>query len=147
MNDKVRAGPVSLGDWLTVEETRALLRRVHKEHHSQSLYDRIHRGTLRAAKRGRMWFIPRAAVLELLREPYRPQGGRPRKDRRSRFEMPDPEQLKILARVSPARRVRVMLDAQAFLKATLRARLRRQYPSLSRRELNLKLVQELARGA
>ncbi len=62
-----------------------------------------------------------------------------------RFDPVDWEQVRLIARLTPAQRLRLTLDARALAVAMIRARLKRQYPSLSPREINLKLVEEVSR--
>ncbi len=57
----------------------------------------------------------------------------------------DWEKLRLVIRLTPAQRLRVMLEARALAAALIRARLRRQFPDLSPREINLKLVEEVSR--
>ncbi len=61
------------------------------------------------------------------------------------FDSVDWEQLRLILRLNPAQRLRVMLEARALAVALIRARLRRQFPDLSPREINLKLVEEVSR--
>ncbi len=63
-----------------------------------------------------------------------------------RFDPVDLEQMRLLGRLSPGGRIRVMLDARELAVGLIRGRLRRQYPDLSPRELNVKTLEELARG-
>ena len=63
-----------------------------------------------------------------------------------RFDPVDLEQMRLLGRLSPGGRIRVMLDARELAVVLIRGRLRRQYPDLSPRELNLKTLEELARA-
>lgn len=56
----------------------------------------------------------------------------------------DLEQMRLLARVPVAKRVRAMLEAQALAMSIVRGRLRRQHPHLSQRELNLRVLQEVS---
>jgi len=63
-----------------------------------------------------------------------------------RFDPVDLLQMRLLAKLPPGRRVRTMLDAQAFARALIRGRLRRQFPNASERELSLKLLEEVERG-
>jgi hypothetical protein len=63
-----------------------------------------------------------------------------------RFDPVDLEQMRLLGRLSPGERIRVMLDARELAVGLIRGRLRRQYPDLSPRELNLKTLKELARA-
>jgi len=58
----------------------------------------------------------------------------------------DFEQLRLLARVPVAKRVRTMLEAQALAMSIVRGRLRRQYPQLSQREINLLVLKEVSRN-
>jgi hypothetical protein len=48
--------------------------------------------------------------------------------------------------VPPAKRVRAALEAQAFLRGTIRARLRRVYPDLDAREIMVRYFQEITRN-
>jgi hypothetical protein len=48
--------------------------------------------------------------------------------------------------LSVAKRGRAALEAQAFLRGTIRARLRRMYPNLSPREITFKYFEEVANG-
>ncbi|MFQ6057342.1 MAG: hypothetical protein ACE5MB_00480 [Anaerolineae bacterium] len=57
----------------------------------------------------------------------------------------DLEQLRLLARVSVAKRIRAMLEAQAMAMGIVRGRLRRQYPHLTQREINLLVLKEVSR--
>lgn len=70
---------------------------------------------------------------------------RPRNSKPTRFEPVDLEIVMLLGRLSPARRVRTMLETQAFLMSAIRGRIRRQFPDLSQREINLKVFEEIAR--
>jgi hypothetical protein len=113
----------------------------------QSLYDRIRRGTLYAVRIGRDWYIPRTEVKRLAQQPYHRAGGRPRRradeSTPTHFDMPDDSTIMRLARLTVAKRGRAQLEAQAFLRGTIRARLRRVYPHLSPREITLKMFEEL----
>ena len=51
-----------------------------------------------------------------------------------------------LARLSPGQRIRAMLDARELAVGLIRGRLRRRYPRLSSREINLKVLEEIARA-
>jgi phage terminase Nu1 subunit (DNA packaging protein) len=62
-----------------------------------------------------------------------------------RFDPVDLEQMRLLVRLSPGQRIRVMLDARELAVGLIRGRLRRQYPHLSTREINLKVLEEIAR--
>lgn len=61
------------------------------------------------------------------------------------FNPVDLTQMRLLAQLSPAQRLRTMLDARDLAVSLKRGRLRRRYPELSPREINLKLLEELAR--
>lgn len=56
------------------------------------------------------------------------------------------EQIKLLAKIPPHKRVRAMLNARELAVGLIRGRLRRKYPSLSINMLNLKVLEELAHG-
>jgi len=64
-----------------------------------------------------------------------------------RFDPVDLEQMRLLGRLSPARRIQAMLDARELAVGLIRGRLRRQYPHLPPHEINLKLLEELERAA
>ncbi len=63
-----------------------------------------------------------------------------------RFDSVDLEQMRLLGRLSPGQRIQVMLDARELAVGLIRGRLRRQYPDLSPREINLKVLEEIARA-
>ena len=62
------------------------------------------------------------------------------------FNRVDMTQMRLLGRLSPAQRLRTMLDARELAVGLMRGRLRRRYPNLSSQEINLKLLEELARA-
>lgn len=62
-----------------------------------------------------------------------------------RFDPLDLEQVRLLGRLSPARRIRAMLDARDLAVGLMRGRLRHRYPHLTPGEINLKLLEELER--
>jgi hypothetical protein len=62
------------------------------------------------------------------------------------FEAIDREQIRLLAKLPPHKRVRAMLDARELAVGLIRGRLRRKYPDLSINLLNLKVLEELARA-
>ncbi len=62
------------------------------------------------------------------------------------FDPVDLEQMRLLACLSPGQRIQVMLDARELLVGLIRGRLRRQYPHLSLRELNLRVLEEITRA-
>ena len=53
--------------------------------------------------------------------------------------------MRIRMKLSPGQRLQAMLDARMVLVGFMRARLRRRYPDLSERDLNLKLLEEIDR--
>jgi phage terminase Nu1 subunit (DNA packaging protein) len=63
-----------------------------------------------------------------------------------RFDPVDLEQMRLLGRLSPGGRIQLMLDARELAVGLIRGRLRRQYPDLSTRDLNLKVLEEIARA-
>jgi len=52
----------------------------------------------------------------------------------------DWQQLELLARVSPARRLLTMMEASEFALAGLRGAFRQRFPELSQSELNMKVL-------
>ena len=63
-----------------------------------------------------------------------------------RFDPVDKEQMRLLGRLSPGGRIQVLLDARALAVGLIRGRLRRRYPDLDQRELNVKVLEELERA-
>ncbi len=63
-----------------------------------------------------------------------------------RFDPVDLEQVRMLGRLFPGRRIQTMLDARELAVGLIRGRLRRQYPDLSLRVLNLKILEDVARA-
>lgn len=63
-----------------------------------------------------------------------------------RSETNDREQMRILAKLPPYKRVRAMLDARELAVGLIRGRLRKKYPDLPINLLNLKVLEELARA-
>jgi hypothetical protein len=63
-----------------------------------------------------------------------------------RFDPVDREQMRLLSRLSPGRRIQAMLDARELAVGLIRGRLRRQYPDLPLPNLNLKVLEELERA-
>jgi len=59
-----------------------------------------------------------------------------------RFDPVDLEQIRLLGRLPPGGRIRVMLDARELAVGLIRGRLRRRHPGLSPRELNLRVLEE-----
>jgi hypothetical protein len=64
-----------------------------------------------------------------------------------RFDPVDVDQVRRLGRLSAGQRIRVMLDARELAVGLIRGRLRRRFPRLSHRDLNLKVLEELERAA
>jgi hypothetical protein len=64
----------------------------------------------------------------------------PKDDLNLSFDPIDWQQLELLARLTPAQRVLLGMQAQAFARAALRGTLRRRFPELSRSELNMKVL-------
>ena len=64
----------------------------------------------------------------------------------NRFDAVDIDQLRLLGKLSSGQRIRVMLDARELATGLIRGRLRRQYPALSLRAINMKLIEEVTRG-
>ena len=62
------------------------------------------------------------------------------------FDPVDVELLRHRLQLTPGQRLQAMLDARELLVGLKRGRLRRQYPHLSLRELNLKLLEEIERA-
>ncbi len=62
------------------------------------------------------------------------------------FDPIDIERLHQIARLTPAQRIRLMLNARELAVGLIRGRLRRTYPRLSRTALNLKLIEEVSRA-
>ena len=63
-----------------------------------------------------------------------------------RFDTVDLDQLRLLGKLSSGQRIRVMLDARELATGLIRGRLRRRYPDLSLRAINMKLIEEVTRG-
>jgi hypothetical protein len=63
-----------------------------------------------------------------------------------RSKTTDREQIRILAKHPPHKRVRAMLDARELAVGLMRGRLRKKYSDLSINWLNLKVLEELARA-
>jgi len=63
-----------------------------------------------------------------------------------RSEAIDREQIRILEKLPPHKRVRAMLDARELAVGLIRGRLRKKYPDLSINLLNLKVLEELERA-
>ena len=63
-----------------------------------------------------------------------------------RFDVLDLEQVRRLGGLTAGGRIRAMLDARELAVGLIRGRLRRRYPSLTTPELNLKVLEEIARA-
>jgi len=63
-----------------------------------------------------------------------------------RFDPVDLQQLRLLSQLTPGRRIQALLEARELAVGLRRGRLRRLYPHLSPEEINLKLLEELARA-
>jgi hypothetical protein len=68
------------------------------------------------------------------------------KDTPYRFDPVDEQQLRLSARLTPGQRIQRMLDARELAVGLIRGRLRRRYPDLPSRELNLKVLEEIERA-
>jgi hypothetical protein len=62
------------------------------------------------------------------------------------FDPVDLDQMRLLRKLSPGQRIHVMLDARELMVGLIRGRLRRRYPYLSPRDLNVKVLEELERA-
>ena len=58
----------------------------------------------------------------------------------------DLAQLRLLANLPAQRRLRVMLDARELAVGMMRGRLRKEFPNLTSKQLNLKLLEEISRA-
>ena len=56
------------------------------------------------------------------------------------------EQIRMLAKLPPHKRIRAMLEARELAVGLIRGRLRKKYPDLSINLLNLKVLEEIARA-
>lgn len=63
-----------------------------------------------------------------------------------RFDPVDLDQVRLLGKLSPGQRIQVMLDARELAVGLIRGRLRHRYPRASSREINLKVLEEIARA-
>jgi len=52
--------------------------------------------------------------------------------------------MRLRGALSPAKRIQGLLDARELIVGMKRGRLRERYPTLSDREINLKLIEELS---
>lgn len=58
----------------------------------------------------------------------------------------DAQLLRLRSQMTPGQRIHSLLRTRALLVGMKRGRLRRQYPDLTERELNLKLLEEIDRA-
>jgi hypothetical protein len=63
-----------------------------------------------------------------------------------RFDPGEAEQVRRLAQLSAGQRLQAMLDARELAVGLIRGRLRRRYPDLSARDINLKVLEEIERA-
>ncbi len=63
-----------------------------------------------------------------------------------RFDPVDLELMRLRGRLSPGQRLQAMLDARELAVGLIRGRLHHQYPDLPPREINLKVLKEIARA-
>jgi hypothetical protein len=63
-----------------------------------------------------------------------------------RFDPVDLDQMRLLGRLPPHKRVRVMLEARELAVGLIRGRLRRRYPDLSTSAINMKVLEEVSRA-
>jgi hypothetical protein len=54
--------------------------------------------------------------------------------------------MRLLAKLTAGQRIRVLLDARELAAGLIQGRLRRQYPDLSPRAINLKLLEGVSRA-
>jgi hypothetical protein len=69
-----------------------------------------------------------------------------KKSMTQRFDRLDTEQLLRSLHLTAGQRIQRMLDARELAVGLIRGRLRRRYPDLPARELNLKVLEEVERG-
>ena len=58
----------------------------------------------------------------------------------------DLAQMRLLANLPAHKKLRVMLDARELAVGMMRGRLRKEFPNLTSRQLNLKLLEEISRA-
>jgi hypothetical protein len=63
-----------------------------------------------------------------------------------RFDPVEGEQLWLAAQLTPGQRIQRLLDGRELAVGLIRGRLRRQYPDMPSRELNLRVLKELERA-
>lgn len=62
------------------------------------------------------------------------------------FDPVDLDLMRLVGRLTPGQRIQRLLDARELLVGMIRGQLRRQYPRLSDREINLKVLEEIERA-
>ena len=62
-----------------------------------------------------------------------------------RFDPVDMDMIRLTLQMSVSQRIQRLLDTREFLVSMIRSRLRRRYPDLSERDLNLKVLEEIER--
>jgi hypothetical protein len=67
-------------------------------------------------------------------------GATPKSDLNLSFDPIDWQQLELLARLTPAQRILLGMQAQEFARAALRGTFRRRFPELSQAELNMQVL-------
>lgn len=108
-----------------------------------ALYARVRRGTLFAVRVERHWYIP---CIEIRRLKQQAKQGKQKRATIRETNFSDQTDSDLSTSVSLPKRGRAALEAQAFLRGTIRARLRRMYPDLSPREITYKYFREVARN-
>lgn len=63
-----------------------------------------------------------------------------------RFDPVDIEQMRLIAGLTPAGRIQLMLEAQALAKGLIMGRLRRLHPAASDHEIGLMFLEEIERA-
>jgi len=62
-----------------------------------------------------------------------------------RFSHPDIDLMRARMKLTPGQRIMALLDAYEVQTGFMRGRLRKKYPDLSDREINLKIIEEIDR--
>jgi hypothetical protein len=62
------------------------------------------------------------------------------------FDPLDRDLVRIRSKLSPGQRIQAMLDSHEMIVSLIRGRLQQQYPHLSTREVNLKVLEEIERA-
>ena len=63
-----------------------------------------------------------------------------------RFDPVDGEQVRLAAQLTAGQRIQRLLDGRELAVGLIRGRLRRRYPDMPSRELNLRVLKELERA-